>query len=1233
MATSDTTLLESITDALHDFSAHDISSAGLHLFETLGYDTKRRQPLEPKTATQFIEDFVVGDASFDAEKALTDQWCTVDLLFQLTKEEIEPQIGMFRTTEVDRTIIETYLFFAIELSEPEHTRTALSEITRRINRLFPMPVMLLFKHGSKLSFAIIDRRLHKRNAQRDVLEKVTIIKDIYLLHPHRAHVEILHDLALPRITQGYQVRNFVDLHNAWKAILDVSQLNKRFYREIADWYFWAQRHVTFPTKNDIPETERTPINLIRLLARIIFIWFMRERGLIPDDLFREEQLNRLVDMDHPSSYYKAILQNLFFATLNQEMDHEKRRFRTPDGYPNEDYLDSGRYRYHSMFRDSDRALSLFRSIPFLNGGLFECLDTRVTNGDGSHTEIRIDGFSDREDNELSVPNSLFFADEQQVDLSGVLGEGGSFRNERIRGLIRTLERYKFTIAENTPVEEEIALDPELLGRVFENLLASFNPETETQARKQTGSFYTPREIVDYITDEVLAHHLADTVSANITDDLRSVLTYSTKEIELPSETTEQLISAIETVRILDPACGSGAFPMGVLNKLVLLLRHFDPHNESWKKRQLAAVERIDDADAQEKARKEIEDSFAYNELDYGRKLFLIKRAIYGVDIQPIAIHIAKLRFFISLLVDQKIDPNRPNCGIQALPNLESNFVAADTLRTPHLAGKQTEMRFDDETVINLENELRRIRERHFMARNRHRKEALRKEDLVIREKLRMYLKDNYHLNSETLKKVVEWDPYDQNATADWFDSALMFGLDKDHLFDVVIGNPPYRPLQEFTDAQKDAYKAEDYRTYAGQGDIYLLFYERGINLVNRGGYLTYISSNKWMRAAYGEDFRKLLSGELGTQAPKVRIHELNDFGDHQFFANATTYVVIMMLQRDAGDNAVPIKVNDLSRSYDTSISLRENLRQEHEFEPLFEPTSFVIARPAEKRLREKIEAAGKPLGQWNIRINYGIKTGRNEAFIIDGTKRRELIDADPKSEEIIVPIVRGKDIKRYHIDRKDLWLINSHNGVKARGIPPVNVKKDYPAVYQHLSKFRPQIEQRQDQGDHWSNLRNCAYLPDFFDAKIAWLEISPYPNFAMDMSSESVLLNTAYMLSGPDLNQILHLLNSSTTRYFMEMSSPVYNGKNYRFTDQYVAVIPIAESVLTFYESALELFPSIGRTENLSSAEEHVADAFSMVCFRLNDEEICMLCDRYNLDTSSILQTANRLRREVFNES
>ena len=272
---------QNIIASLGAFTSSSLSANALNLFSTLGYNTDRQAPLDKPGYANFKETFFMAQSKFNEDKALVKDWQYVDLLFQLSKEEIRKQISLFDTKKVDQTIIETYLFFAIALSKDQYSRTELSNITREVNRLFPMPVMILFKHGQCLTLAMINRRQHKRDENKDVLEKITLIKDIKIENPHRAHVEILFDLSFDELQRNYGFTNFVELHSAWQKTLDTKELNKRFYLELSNWYFWAMDHVSFPDDVEKDETIRNATSLIRLITRIIFIWFIKEKIPLP----------------------------------------------------------------------------------------------------------------------------------------------------------------------------------------------------------------------------------------------------------------------------------------------------------------------------------------------------------------------------------------------------------------------------------------------------------------------------------------------------------------------------------------------------------------------------------------------------------------------------------------------------------------------------------------------------------------------------------------------------------------------------------------------------------------------------------------------------------------------------------------------------------------------------------------------------------------------------------------
>src|SRR3989338_2336536 len=259
---SDEAAKHAVKNALGDFAKKSFCDASISLLESLGYRSEKRLELKSNTPKAFLAQFADG-RKLNPGHALLDDWQTVDFVFE-------------GKGKYNNTVIESYLFFAIALKESEYTRTQLSGITREINKLFRMPAMLLFRHGDTLTLSIINRRLHKRDESKDVLEKVTLIKDIRIADPHRAHIEILFDLSLAELHEQHHFTNWSELQAAWQKTLDSSELNKRFFQEIANWYFWASDHVQFPKPKNIKDADAYKAqSLIRLITRLIFCWFVK----------------------------------------------------------------------------------------------------------------------------------------------------------------------------------------------------------------------------------------------------------------------------------------------------------------------------------------------------------------------------------------------------------------------------------------------------------------------------------------------------------------------------------------------------------------------------------------------------------------------------------------------------------------------------------------------------------------------------------------------------------------------------------------------------------------------------------------------------------------------------------------------------------------------------------------------------------------------------------------------
>ena len=1207
-----TAQLSAIDNAVRAFARAPLQEAGLGLLDALGYRSAKTIALDGSPATFARE--VDHDDKLSAKPACFDKWQEVQFLFQLTNDEI-PMLahghsGFDPQEKYGRSIVDSFVFLAISLKGEDWKRGALAGITRTVNAMFAMPVIILFKHGTLFSLAASERRLNRRDASRDVQTgRISIILGVSTEHPHRGHLSILAKLDWRAMRS--RPSNFEELYSGWRASLSTKTLNETFYKELSHWFFWARDCVNFPegagNKAEVP--------LIRLLTRVIFCWFIKERGLIPETLFRAEEVGKLLKSNpaqaaDEGNYYRAILQNLFFATLNTEMgEGRKWRSKSSSGGQDGHHMVHSLYRYQDLFADPDAALALFRTVPFLNGGLFECLDREVAEMELERDpelakrvvdskRLRVDGFSDHPKNPLHIPNRVFFGDEIKVDLNAIYETKG--KDYKARGLFTLFDDYVFTVEENTSVEEEVALDPELLGKVFENLLASYNEETSTTARKKSGAFYTPRYVVDYMVRETLAHQFTRALAAARPADTGGIrpnaptfdLGPVTGELAMdpgkPSELVEKasefadrvaalldptqpvpsfadkeaetLIAAIEDLKVLDPACGSGAFPMGMLQALMEVLRRLDPDNTRWKATLRAPLlRRVADARNYDATRRETEleeaevalaafdEEFADNDLaDYVRKLHLIEKCLYGSDIQPIAILIAKLRFFISLAVEQKPHKERPNLGIKPLPNLETKLVAANSL-IPLERPKQDDL-FANPRIRELERLAEDATQRHFGARTMKTKRKYR--DLIqsYRDELSEILEHEHSLKHEDALKAAAWNPFDQNATAPFFDPLWMFQMHEG--FDVVIGNPPYVRHEKIKDqkaelqriyGQKDS-KGEPLGSFAGTADYLVYFIERGLRLLKPGGAFSYITSNKWYRVKYGENLRFWMTRNS-------KLINIIDFGDADVF-EAVAYPTIITAERRETNGPLP---EDRFRALNWQ-DVGEDADKEH-FWIYLDSVGFTMPQVALERggwqieptikrdLIARIRAIGRRLKDYTGATVYrGITTGLNQAFLLN---QEEVAALDGNSTKLLRPYLGGKDLRRWSANSSRQWMLKIPSSANERhpwsGKQAEEAEKifanTYPAVYERFSVqgMRKALIDRDDQGHFFWELRSCDYWADFSQPKVCSNKVTSKPTFCVDVE-ESVLGNTAYFFAHQDSAYLCAVLNSSVADFLYRSS-------------------------------------------------------------------------------------------------
>ncbi|MBR3411643.1 MAG: N-6 DNA methylase [Bacteroidales bacterium] len=808
----------------------------------------------------------------------------------------------------------------------------------------------------------------------------------------------------------------------------VEVLTKAFYQELSDWYAWAVKVVRFPNVLD-DKADNEAYNseaMIRLITRLIFVWFIKQRHLVPDEFFDEKYISdhllksftpnakvTLFGKADNSYYYKGILQNLFFAMLNSPITPEgkdtvsERRFRKSRG----DYDNNKLMRHEELFIDPKLFVELANKyVPFLNGGLFDCLDDK---DNGKY----FDAFTDREEiaKQLIVPDYLFFGEDvgRNIDLSEWYGDK---RKKKVsaRGIIDILKRYNFTVEENTPFDQDVSLDPELLGKVFENLLASYNPETQTTARKQTGSFYTPREIVQYMVDESLVAHLKRTVGDDLEAEYRKLIQYTDEEPNLTDEQRKAILQSIYQCKVLDPACGSGAFPMGMLQQMVHILNRIDPDNKEWKDMMVKnAISETSEAylNATDDERKEIvadiERSFNenVNRPDYARKLYLIENCIYGVDIQPIAIQISKLRFFISLVVDQKTNDNPvDNFGIRPLPNLEAKFVAANTLIGLH---NQTNL-FVTDDIKQLQDEMKVAKHKIFGAKTVKTKRKYKDRVAQLRIQMVEELKRLRAVSDEDHLMLLDWDMFDQNKAAKFFDSNWMFGIDGG--FDIVIGNPPYGV------SIKGEYRKEVVRCLGNVPDyeIYYYFIQAGRNLLLENGTICYIIPNTWLFNTFARRFRE-------TVLEKWNVIEILDCTKFKIFDATVLNSIITWQKKSTKQNKyIGYRCTSSSTSFSELISTSRVSMMKDDLINMNQNWGLAFYLPAKvSSLITKISKAPNSIISYFLcsqgYIPYRLSDlvtlyGKDEGNKI---KENRLWHSPTKTNEYFIQEIYGRDITKY----------------------------------------------------------------------------------------------------------------------------------------------------------------------------------------------------------------------------
>ena len=870
----------------------------------------------------------------------------------------------------------------------------------------------------------------------------------------------------------------------------------------------------------------------KLMGQIVFLYFLQKKGWLGVEKGQDwgtgphDFLRRLAGGEYGAyeNYFNDVLKPLFYDTLATDRGHEA---------------------WSSHFKCR---------IPFLNGGLFEPL-----------------GGYDWRKTDIILPNRLFAnADPVEGDIIGT-------------GVLDVFDRYNFTVNEAEPLEKEVAIDPEMLGKVFENLI-------EENRRKGLGAYYTPREIVHYMCRESLINYL-DTALNTVAEPIfplkpqqsklfgepepeQMTLRAVTRRERVPREDIETFIhtgdqaahyeaarmsgtksykpelpEGIETharlldeklqdITVCDPAVGSGAFPVGMMTEIVRARSSLTPYFNDVHER-----------------------------TPYFFKRHAIQNCLYGVDIDPGAIEIAKLRLWLSLVVDEE-DVKQ----IKPLPNLDYKIVCGNSL-------------------FNVEKDL-------FNA------DAFKQLELLKPR----FFDETDDEKKKTIKNQIDRLIGELTHGEKQFDFEIMFSevFHKTQGFDAVIANPPYvrqESIKDFKPRLKQTFGA----FYCGTADLYTYFYKRGLDILKASGHLCFIAPNKFMRAGYGKNTRALLAGEA---TPKIVI----DFGDLPIF-DATTYPSILLVGKNLTPS--PSMGKGLGGGEFLAATFTDPSQLERIDETLaavgftmpvaaLKPEGWTLERPDVLALMEKLRKAGKPLGEYvQGRFYRGVLTGLNEAFVIDKVTRRRLIAEDPKSADLIKPWLRGRDIRKWKAEWAGLYVIFTRRGTDI---------EQYPAIKRHLEQFRIDLEPKKSDSDErgrkpgtykWFEIQdNIAYFEEFDKPKITWRHFTTVPEFIYDESAY-FSNDKSYILPTDDL-ALLGILNSRVTNFFIGQISPPVRGGFMEMRIIFMEQLPIPSATDAQKTSIIERVRNILADPDSPAIPQLEAEIDQLVyeLYGLTDEEI-----------------------------
>ena len=880
----------------------------------------------------------------------------------------------------------------------------------------------------------------------------------------------------------------------------VEVVNKQFYNEIALAFtklVGGQRDGKSFEKElnlyGVTDQNKYAEFAVRLIGRIVFCWFLKEKKSENGIPLIPESMLALDSVKTSRNYYHDTLEPLFFELLNTNQPRRKGKFAREE---------------------------IYTQIPYLNGGLFS-----------PHAD-----------------DHYKFAPELQTGQYGLV----TIPNGWFEHFYEILGQYNFTVDENTSYDIELSIDPEMLGRIFENLLAEINPETGENAKKSTGSFYTPRDIVDYMVDSSILEHLKAKTGIDEAK-LRALISYGKEDDELATFSMlekKALINALYTVTVLDPACGSGAFPIGMLQKIVYMLQEIDPEANLWFDKATENVSFL--------IKKEFEKKFNAGSLDYIRKLTVIQNSIFGVDIQPIAVEIARLRCFLSLVIEEKVYDDEPNRGINPLPNLDFKFIIANTLVTlPHDSDHNKDIQADQMSLFEREDhisQLKAVREEYFSTNDAESKNELKLAFSEIQKAMFQEALDNRKIASARYQALFQWAPFNNKPT-DWFDPEWMFGV-KDG-FDIVIGNPPYVDSEQMTKTmpKERDYYAQHYQCAKGNWDLYIPFWEKSFSLLSNIGRVCLITPNKWLAIKYGSALRKHLFNY---------IYNISDYSSFYAFESADVSTVIVFAAKQSSEE---ICVNIFGDNY---IQKSCKMVSKSAIKP-FDNLSLCLSN--------SFDTLNKILNNPSLETKYDIS---GAATVSETYEIANIVEdmASPDENDYLL-FINTETIDKF----SSLWGKEVLTYVGKKYLYPV-VKKD---------KLEALFPKRYNQ----------SVIPKLITTGIRYFEV--FGDFeGRYLAAKSTEIITSKNSSVRDIKILIPLLNSNVVFYFLkEAYGGIAMGGGITFSPDNLSKIPIP--TLTSEQEALLIELADKYNGNFDEESQDVLDKAIYPIYRLSEIDISII--------------------------